>query len=169
MALSGSDKRGALGWRQWRDPEVLLVCGLGSGFAPKAPGTAGSLAAVLIWWLLLGEQPIAVQLSAVVLVTLLGTWLTGRVQARYRVNDPGAIVIDEFAGQWIALLAAPVTAWGMLAAFGLFRLFDICKPWPVGALERGVAGPFGVMADDLAAGVMALAVLQFTLQGFQHI
>ena len=97
------------------------------------------------------------------------TWLTGRVQARYQVKDPGAIVIDEFAGQWIALLFAPMTLWGGLAAFGLFRLFDIWKPWPVGALERGVPGAFGVMVDDLAAGLMALAVLQFTLWGFQNV
>lgn len=166
---SGSHKQGRLSWRLWRDPEVVIVCGLGSGFLPKAPGTFGSLAAVLIWWLFLGHLPLAIQLAAIVLITVLGTWLTGRVQARYQVNDPGAIVIDEFAGQWIALLAVPLTPWGMLAAFGLFRLFDIWKPWPVGALERGVRGPFGVMADDLAAGLMALAVLQFTLLGFQNI
>lgn len=167
--MSADGKQGALNWRLWRDPEVLLVCGLGSGFVPKAPGTFGSLAAVAIWWLALAGQPLLIQLAAIIAVTMLGTWLTGRVQARYQVNDPGAIVIDEFAGQWIALLFAPVTLWGMLAAFGLFRLFDIFKPWPVGALERGVPGPFGVMIDDLAAGLMALAVLQFTLSSLQHI
>jgi phosphatidylglycerophosphatase A len=160
---------GRLDWRLWRDPEVVIVCGLGSGFVPKAPGTSGSLAAVLIWWLLLAEGPLALQVGAILGVTIIGTWLTGRVQARYQVKDPGAIVIDEFAGQWIALLFVPVTWWGLLAAFGLFRLFDIWKPWPVGALERGVKGAFGVMVDDLAAGLMALAVLQFTLLGFQNI
>lgn len=147
----------------------MLVCGLGSGFVPKAPGTVGSLAAVAIWWFLLADTSLVIQLVAIVAVTALGTWLTGRVQARYRVNDPGAIVIDEFAGQWIALLFAPLTPLGMLAGFALFRLFDIWKPWPVGALERGVPGPFGVMVDDLAAGLMALAVLQFTLLSLQNI
>ena len=69
----------------------------------------------------------------------------------------------------IALLLAPMTLWGMLAGFALFRLFDIWKPWPVGAVEKGVPGAPGVMADDLVAGVMALAVLQFTLLAFQNI
>ena len=158
-----------LGWQQWRDPEVLLVCGFGSGFAAKAPGTFGSLTAVLIWWFGLGQLPLLLQLSAIVLLVLIGTWLTHRVQVRYQVSDPGAIVIDEFAGQWIALLFAPMTLWGMLAGFALFRLLDIWKPWPVGTLEKRVPGAFGVMVDDLAAGVMALAVLQFTLLGLSNI
>jgi phosphatidylglycerophosphatase A len=165
--VNAADDR--LEWRQWRDPEVLIVCGLGSGFAPIAPGTFGSLAALGLWLLLPGHLGLWWQLGFIITVTLLGTWLTGRVQARYQVKDPGAIVIDEIAGQWIALLLAPMTVWGLLAAFGLFRLFDIWKPWPVGALERGVSGAFGVMVDDLAAGLMALAVLQVTLWGLQHV
>ena len=158
-----------LSWQHWRDPEVVLVCGFGSGFAPKAPGTFGSLVAVLIWWFGLGQLSLALQLASIAAVIALGTWLTHRVQARYQVSDPGAIVVDEFAGQWIALLLVPMTLWGMLAGFALFRLFDIWKPWPVGALEKRVPGAFGVMVDDLAAGFMALAVLQFTLLGFAHI
>jgi phosphatidylglycerophosphatase A len=164
-----SESKGKLSWRQWRDPEVFLVCGLGSGFAPRAPGTFGSLAAVLIWWVALGSLPLWMQLLVILVLTALGTWLTHRVQARYRVSDPGAIVVDEFAGQWIALLFAPMTLWGMLAGFALFRLFDVWKPWPVGALEKGVPGAFGVMVDDLAAGILALAVLQFTILAFQNI
>ena len=124
---------------------------------------------MLIWWFVLGHQSLLTQLLVIVVVTSLGTWLTHRVQARYQVSDPGAIVVDEFAGQWIALLFAPMTLWGMLAGFLLFRLFDIWKPWPVGALEKGVPGAFGVMVDDLAAGVLALVVLQFTLLAFQNI
>jgi len=157
-----------IGWRQWRDPEVLLVCGLGSGFSPRAPGTAGSLAAVALWWYALAPLTLVQQLVVIVLVTALGTWLVGRVQRRYGVTDPSAIVVDEFAGQWLALLALPGDLWTALAAFGLFRLFDIWKPWPVGMLERRVGGAFGVMVDDLAAGLMALAVLQFTLYGWQN-
>ena len=158
-----SEQKGRLSWTQWRDPEVLLVCGLGSGFAPRAPGTFGSLTAVLIWWFVLGHASLLLQLLTILVVTGLGTWLTARVQSRYQVNDPGAIVIDEFAGQWIALLLAPMSIWAMLGGFALFRLFDIWKPWPVGALEKSVPGAFGVMVDDLAAGVLALAVLQCML------
>ena len=152
-----------LSWRLWRDPEVVLVCGLGSGFAPYAPGTFGSVLAVLIWWFLLAPLGLVSQLLVIVTVTALGTWLTHRVRKRYGVGDPGAIVIDEFAGQWVVLLAAPVELWVALLGFALFRLFDIWKPWPVGYLERNVGGAFGVMIDDLAAGIMGLAVLQFTI------
>lgn len=153
----------SLSWRQWRDPEVWLVCGLGSGFAPYAPGTVGSAAAVLIWWFFFTPLDLVSQLLVIAVVTGLGTWLTARVRVRYSVNDPGAIVIDEFAGQWLCLLMAPANLWVALGGFALFRLFDIWKPWPVGYLERNVGGAFGVMVDDIAAGVMGLAVLQFTL------
>jgi phosphatidylglycerophosphatase A len=147
---------------------VLLVCGLGSGFSPRAPGTAGSLAAVALWWFALAPLTLVQQLVVIALVTAFGTWLVGRVQRRYGVTDPSSIVVDEFAGQWIALLVSPGELWTVLAAFGLFRLFDIWKPWPVGMLERRVGGAFGVMVDDLAAGLMALAVLQFTFYGLQN-
>ena len=134
-----------------------------NGFSPYAPGTAGSAAAVLVWWFFLAPLGLAGQLLAIAAVTALGTWLTGRVRTRYSVNDPGAIVIDEFAGQWLCLLIAPANLGAALGGFALFRLFDIWKPWPVGYLERNVGGAFGVMVDDLAAGLLGLAVLQFTL------
>ena len=153
----------SLSWRLWRDPEVVLVCGFGSGFSPLAPGTAGSLMAVVLWWWCLAPLGVLLQLLIVVIVSGLGVWLIERVQTRYQVKDPGAIVIDEFAGQWIVLLAAPRQWWVVLVGFCLFRLFDIAKPWPVGALERRVPGGLGVMIDDLAAGAMGLIVLQFTL------
>ena len=72
---------------------------------------------------------------------------------------PGAIVIDEFAGQWIALLLAPMTLWGMLAGFALFRLFDIWKPWPIRQVEKGLGLGGGIVADDIVAGLYTLAVL----------
>ncbi|MFV2089057.1 MAG: phosphatidylglycerophosphatase A [Pseudomonadales bacterium] len=157
-----TDSRG-LSWRQWQDPEVFIVCGFGSGFAPRAPGTSGSALAVLLWWWLLAPLSPGFQLTVIVVVVLLGTWLVSRVQRRHKVNDPGAIVIDEFAGQWLVLLLAPAEPLVVLGGFLLFRLFDIWKPWPVGWLERRVPGAFGVMVDDLAAGLMGLIVLQFTL------
>ena len=164
MSEAEKQKSTSLG-THWRDPEVFLVCGLGAGFLPGAPGTWGSLAAVAVWWFWLAGQSLPVQLAVIVVTTVLGTWLTGRVQRRYGVNDPGAVVIDEFAGQWLALLALPAIWWAALAGFALFRLFDILKPWPVRQLDSRMGGGFGVMADDLAAGFMAWAVLQFTLLG----
>jgi phosphatidylglycerophosphatase A len=148
--------------KHWRDPEVFIVCGFGSGFALKAPGTFGSALAVLIWWLWLAPLNPVLQLAVIVVVVLVGTGLVARVQRRLSVKDPGAIVIDEFAGQWLVLFMAPAEPIVMLWGFLLFRLFDIFKPWPVNWLEHHVSGAFGVMVDDLAAGLMGLAVLQFT-------
>jgi phosphatidylglycerophosphatase A len=119
----------------------------------------------VVWWVLLQPLGLMGQLVVIGVTTLLGTWLIGRVRERYGVGDPGAIVIDEFAGQWIVLLALPLEPLSVLLGFGLFRLFDIWKPWPVGWLERSVGGGFGVMIDDLAAGILGLGVLQFTLWG----
>ena len=156
-----------LSWRDWRDPAVFIACGFGSGFAPHAPGTFGSLAAVVVWWVLLQPLGLIGQLVVIGGTTLLGIWVIGRVRQRYGVGDPGAIVIDEFAGQWIVLLALPLEPLSVLLGFGLFRLFDIWKPWPVSWLEQNVGGGFGVMIDDLAAGILGLSVLQFTLWGLR--
>jgi phosphatidylglycerophosphatase A len=154
---------GRLDWRAWRDPEALLACGLGSGFVPGAPGTAGSALAVLIWWFALAPLGLIEQLLFIAALTALGTWVTGRVCRRYGLTDPGAVVIDEFAGQWLVLLAAPPSLPVVLTGFVLFRFFDILKPPPIRQLERRVPGAFGVMLDDLIAGVLGLVVLQFTL------
>ena len=105
------------------------------------------------------------QIAVIVGVFSLGVWLTRKIQARYAVVDDGAIVIDEFVGQWIALLGVAAEPATMLAAFVLFRGFDILKPFPVRKLERGLPGAWGVMMDDVAAGVLALVVLNFALWG----
>lgn len=156
-----------LTWREARDPEALVVCGLGSGFVPFAPGTWGSLAAVLLWWWLLSPLGVAGQLVVIVVVFLAGTWLTARVQKRYGVLDDSAIVVDEFVGQWLALLALPQNLLLVSLAFALFRLLDILKPGPIRQLERRVGGALGVMADDVLAGILAAAVLQITLLGLR--
>lgn len=132
---------------------------------PYAPGTCGSLVAVVLWWWLLAPLSLEWQIVVIVGVFSLGVWLTGKIQARYAVVDDGAIVIDEFVGQWIALLGVAAEPATMLAAFVLFRAFDILKPFPVRKLERGLPGAWGVMMDDVAAGVLALVVLNFALWG----
>jgi len=159
----GPHKAARLSWRDAGDPQALIVCGLGSGFVPFAPGTCGSLAALVIWWYLLAPFGLLTQLLVIAAVYALGSWLTARVQARYRVIDDGAIVIDEFVGQWLALLAIPQDLLLALAGFALFRLFDIWKPGPIRWLERRLGGAQGVMADDVLAGLFAAAVLQITL------
>ena len=155
-----------LSWRQWRDPAVLVCCGLGSGFLPKAPGTWGSVAALGVWWLLLAALPWWLQLGVALLTFALGVWLVERVARRYGVGDEPAIVIDEFAGLWIALVGIGAQPALALIGFALFRLFDILKPWPIRVADARIKGGFGVMVDDVLAGIMAFFVLQISLLWF---
>ncbi len=142
----------------WRNPVHFLAFGLGSGAAPRAPGTFGTLAAmpfILLWQ----QLPPGGYALVLVLSTLLGIWLCHRTSADLGVHDHGGIVWDEFVGVWIALWLAP-TGWGwLIAGFLLFRLFDIWKPWPIGWVDRRVHGGLGIMLDDIIAGFMALGVL----------
>jgi phosphatidylglycerophosphatase A len=158
-----ADAQNRLSWRQATDPAAFIACGLGSGFIRFAPGTWGSLLAVVIWWWLLSPLGVWLQLLVIAAVFAVGIWTTGSVQRRFGVVDDGAIVIDEFVGQWLALLALPQEPLLAAAGFGLFRLFDIWKPGPIRYLERSLGGAAGVMADDVLAGIVAAAVLQVTL------
>lgn len=144
---------------QRRDVAFWLASGLGSGLAPKAPGTFGTLAALLPW-LLLREAPLWLYALLTAAVFALGVWASERLLRRLQVEDPGWIVIDEWVGLWIALVAVPFGWIGVVAGFALFRLFDIAKPWPVSWADCELPGGLGVMADDALAGLMALAVLQ---------
>lgn len=136
-----------------------IALGFGSGLSPWAPGTAGSLAALLPW-LALRLLPWPAYLAVLLLAFALGVWACGRAARRVGLHDPGAFVWDEFVGQWLALL--PVLAgpwWGVALGFALFRLFDVWKPWPVRWADRSLDGGLGVMADDVLAGLMAAGVL----------
>ncbi len=143
----------------WRNPVHFLAFGLGSGAAPIAPGTFGTLAAVIPWfWLQSLSLP--GYLLVVVLAALAGIWLCGRTARDIGVHDHGGIVWDEFVGFWITMIAAP-PGWGwLLVGFLLFRLFDILKPWPIRWADTRVSGGLGIMLDDILAGVYALALLQ---------
>jgi phosphatidylglycerophosphatase A len=143
----------------WRNPVHFLAFGLGSGASPKAPGTAGTLAAALIWWWL-PSMELATYLLFLVLVCIAGIWICGKTARDIGVHDHGGIVWDEFAGLWIALILVPPGIPWLVAAVVLFRFFDIIKPWPVSWLDRHVGGGTGIMVDDVLAGLMALACLQ---------
>jgi phosphatidylglycerophosphatase A len=133
----------------------VVASGFGSGFFPVAPGTAGSLAALASGVPLFLASPWLLAAAALV-ASVGGIWAVHASDAK---GDPGWIVIDEFAGQWIAMLGlSAVTPLGLLAAFALFRLFDIWKPGPVGWADRWHT-PAGVIADDAIAGAMAAGVL----------
>lgn len=139
-----------------RNRARLVASFFGAGFVPVAPGTAGSVAALLPGLALLWVSHVALA-AGVVAVVGVGLWA---IRAARGEDDPGWVVIDEVAGQWIALLALPhPSVFGALAALAAFRLFDVTKPGPVGWAER-LPGALGVMADDVLAGALAwMAVL----------
>ena len=137
----------------------FLAMGLGSGLSPKAPGTAGS-AAALVLMLGISQWPLTLQWLFLAMATLVGVLICHRASEDLGVHDAGAIVWDEFVGMWWVLVFVPmsISAWAL--AFGLFRLFDVIKPWPIGWLDRRLHGGLGIMADDLLAAVFALAALR---------
>jgi len=146
-----------------KHPVHFLAFGFGSGLSPKAPGTAGTLAAVPILYLMsfLTSVEYLIVLSMIIVA---GVWLCGQSSKMLGVHDHPGIVWDEFAGLFVTMIAVPVT-WGtVLAGFILFRLFDILKPWPIGWLDKKISGGLGIMLDDLVAGALALSILQLLLK-----
>lgn len=136
-----------------------IACGFGSGLAPKAQGTFGSLAALLPW-LLLRALPLPLYALVIVLSFALGVWACNVAGRALGVDDHRSLVWDEFVGQWIALVPALLAPWwAVLAGFVLFRLFDVAKPWPISWLDRHLKGGLGVMVDDVLAGMFAAIVL----------
>ena len=141
------------------NPIHLLSLGFGSGCTPKAPGTMGTLVGVLFY---LPLQLLAwpYYLAVLLLLCLAGIWLCGRTASALGVHDHPAIVWDEIVGYLLTMVAAP-SGWGWIAlGFVLFRIFDIWKPWPIGLLDKQLKGGFGVMADDLLAGIFSLSIMQ---------
>lgn len=141
---------------------TIIATGFGSGFWPWGPGTAGSVLAALLWWLLsLWLCPAALcalTLCLVVVFTALGTWATAKLQP-YWGDDPSRVVVDEMIGTWLPLaFVAAGNVWMMVAAVALFRFFDILKPLGIRSLDRRV-GAFWVMADDLLAGFYTLLII----------
>jgi len=136
------------------------------GYMRPGPGTWGSAATVLCWWALSHVVPANLQpwaaLAIVIFVVLIGIPAATQVSRASASKDPQFVVIDEVAGQLIALIAAPATWKTLLAGFILFRGFDIVKPPPVRQLERLPEGS-GIVLDDVAAGLYALAIMQLLL------
>jgi phosphatidylglycerophosphatase A len=141
-------------------PQAWIALGFGTGLSPKAPGTVASLAAVALWWLVFADLALPVQIGIVSAGFVLGVLSSQWMIAKTGVKDPGYIVCDEFIGMWIALLLLPKTLLAYALAFALFRLFDIVKKGPVGWADKRFSDGFGVMFDDVIAGLLALGVLQ---------
>jgi phosphatidylglycerophosphatase A len=149
--------------RDCRDIRVLLATGCGSGFAPRAPGTAGSAVALAIWWFALAPLDLPVAAACVAVLSIVGIAVVDAACRRTGVADDPRIVLDEWLGLWVALLGCPKAALPALGGFALFRFFDIVKPWPVSWADRRVGGGLGVVLDDLLAGGLAAVVLQISL------
>jgi phosphatidylglycerophosphatase A len=140
---------------------TLVATGFGSGYSPFAPGTAGSAVGLLLFWPL-SRLPLALQIAATVAVLVIGVAAATRVARRVGLEDPGLVVVDEVVGQWITLVSLPLTPLTAAAGFFLFRVMDVVKPWPARQLEHLRAG-YGIMADDVMAGIYAQLALRVLL------
>jgi phosphatidylglycerophosphatase A len=148
----------SLGLPLWH-PAVLLATGFGTGLLPIAPGSWGALAALPFAWAIRSLSGIAGLAVAAGIAFAAGWWAAAIVAKASAVKDPGAIVIDEVAGQWLVLVPAPLDPLPYALAFLLFRIFDIWKPWPARWADRHVKGGLGIMLDDLLAALYAVALL----------
>jgi phosphatidylglycerophosphatase A len=139
-------------------PVDLLALGFGSGLVPRAPGTAGTLAAIPVYLLL---QPLALHtyLPLVAILFLAGIPICAHTAGRLGVHDHPGIVWDEIVGYLVTMAFAPAGWLWIVTGFVLFRLFDIFKPWPIRWFDSKVGGGLGIMVDDLLAGAAAAAVL----------
>jgi phosphatidylglycerophosphatase A len=139
-------------------PSGLLAFGFGSGLSPFAPGTMGTLVAIPFTFLLRGLGDAGFWL-VLILLFLLGIKVCGHVSRKLGVHDHGGIVWDEMVGYWLAVAFVPLQWQWMLAAFLLFRLFDIFKPWPIRQIDKKISGGFGIMVDDVVAALFTIVIL----------
>jgi phosphatidylglycerophosphatase A len=140
---------------------TFLATGFGSGYSPLAPGTAGSLVGLALFWPL-AQLPLVWQVAVASATFLVGVLAAGHVAARSGIEDPGIVVVDEIVGQWVSLLFLPLNPATLALGFFFFRVFDVVKPWPARQLEA-LHGGWGIMADDLMAGIYANLVLRVAL------
>ncbi len=144
-------------------PAHFVALGFGAGLVPRAPGTFGTLVAYPLWWLLIPIAP-ALAWCLVGAGFLLGIWVCALAGTALGVSDHGAIVWDEIVAMLAVLLLTPPGLVWAVAAFALFRIFDIWKPFPIDYIDRKVKGGLGVMLDDVLAAVYAVAVMRIVEQ-----
>ncbi|WP_455367152.1 phosphatidylglycerophosphatase A family protein [Kaarinaea lacus] len=144
---------------KFKSPIYWLAVGLGSGLAPKAPGTAGTLVAIPLYLLLNGIM-LWQYLAIVVLGFAAGVWICHVAAKQMGVHDDPSIVWDEIIGYLITMIAAPAGWIWVVTGFVLFRFFDIAKPWPIRSVDQSVSGGMGIMLDDVLAGIYASICLQ---------
>ena len=137
---------------------LILAFGFGSGCSPWAPGTFGTVVAIPVY-LLLNTTPLWLYLSVTLIMFLVGIWLCDKTTRKLGVHDHKGIVWDEIVGYLITMIAAPEGWLWVIIGFVLFRLFDILKPWPISVADKQLKGGFGIMIDDVLAGIAAFVIL----------
>lgn len=163
MSTSLKANRSALARLSLRNPWHLLALGFGSGLAPKAPGTFGTLAALPLVYLAAWPGP-WVYLALTLVACVLGIYVCHRAAKDMGVHDHGAIVWDEVAGMLLTMVWVPLSWSTLLVGFLLFRCLDIVKPWPISYCDKRVQGGVGIMLDDMLAGAAACLSLHALLQ-----
>ena len=151
--------------RPARSLVLFFASGGCAGYSPLAPGTAGSVVGLLLFYLL-ATLPPALYCAVTFIIILIAIWLAGKAEKLLGRNDPPQIVIDEIAGQLITLAVLPANWIYMLAGFLLFRLLDIIKPWPANKINSDMHGGAGIVLDDVVAGLYANLILQLARMVF---
>lgn len=145
---------------------IFLATGFGSGYAPKAPGTFGSIAGLGVYCILM-QFGLTTYTLATLLVCIVGVPICGLTAKWWQTHDHPSIVWDEIAGILITLWAFPFHLWTIVLGFVWFRVFDILKPWPISLLDKHVKGGLGIMIDDILAGIFAWVALFLSLEGLR--
>lgn len=148
-----------------RSPINLLAFGFGTGLVPVAPGTFGTLPALLLW-VPLSQLDWTAYLAVVTAMAVAGVWICQRASDSIGVHDHGGIVWDEIVGYLVTVFLIPFSVTAMVIGFLLFRFFDIVKPWPVSWIDKKVSGGLGIMLDDVIAGMLSCALLHLIYRLF---
>ncbi|MBU0485772.1 MAG: phosphatidylglycerophosphatase A [Proteobacteria bacterium] len=138
---------------------MAIATGLGLGYAPKAPGTFGTLLALPLHFLLI-KLSLPYYSAALTAIFLLAVFTAGSAEKILDYSDPGAVVIDEIIGMLITLIGAPTNLLVWIIGFALFRFFDILKPFPINFIDQRLHGGLGIVLDDIMAGIYSLICLQ---------
>lgn len=143
----------------WENPLHFIAFGFGSGAIPVAPGTFGTLIAIP-FYLALCNLPIALYVLIVIAIAIASAWVCDRVSREIQIHDHQGMCIDEVVGYLVTMAGAPHGWLWVVLGFGLFRLFDIWKPWPINYIDAHVTGGFGMILDDVLAGVYSVIFLK---------
>jgi phosphatidylglycerophosphatase A len=149
---------------KWEKKGALAIATGGYlGFWPIGPGTVGTCVALPFIWLC-GSWPILFQIAFAGILVAVGVWSSNRALKTLKKDDAPQIVVDEVAGYFVAMIGLPVTLYWVICGFCLFRILDIFKPFPISWIDEKVKGGWGVMLDDLAAGIFANVVMHLMMR-----